>query len=83
MKIDDSTFFLKKWVKICLTICILKSFFIFEDFKVEVTRQITLVNSGEMQSSSSGSIKRTRSIFFFEAVEQKCLIPPSMTLFFS
>ena len=33
-------------------------------FLVEVTRQVTLVNSGEMQSSSSGSIKRTRSIFF-------------------
>ena len=26
MKIDDSNFFGKKWVKICLTICILKSF---------------------------------------------------------
>ena len=53
MKIDDSTFFnLKKWVKICLTICILKSFFVFEGFLVEVTRQVTLVISGEMQSSS-------------------------------
>ena len=53
MKIDDSTFFRKsgyvcqvvfvlffgkKWVKICLTICILKSFFLF--LKVEVTRQV-------------------------------------------
>ena len=74
---------MKKWVKICLTICILKSFFVFEGFQVEVTRQVTLVNFGEMQSSSSGSIKRTRSTFFFEAVEQKCLIPPSMTLIFS
>ena len=27
-----STFFGKKWVKICLTICILKYFFVFEDF---------------------------------------------------
>ena len=64
MKIDDSTFFGKKWVKICLTICILKSFFVFEGFQVEVTSQVTLVNSGEMQSSSRGSIKRTRSILF-------------------
>ena len=66
MKIDDSTFFLKKWVKICLTICILKSFFVFEFFEVEVERQVTLVNSREMQSSSSGSIKRIRSIFFLK-----------------
>ena len=66
MKIDDSTFFLKKWVKICLTNCILKSFSVFEFFQVEVTRRVTLVNSGEMQSSSRGSIKRTRSIFFLK-----------------
>ena len=45
-------------------------FFMFEGFYVEVTRQVTLVNSGEMQSSSSGSVR-----FFFEAVEQECLIP--------
>ena len=34
-----------------------------------------------MQSSFSGSIKRTRSIFF-EAVEQKCLIPPFYDIIF-
>ena len=38
MKIDDFTFgqkvamFFKKYVKICLTICILKSFYVFECF---------------------------------------------------
>ena len=57
-------------------------FFVFEGFSVQVTRQVTLVNSGEMQSSSSGSIKHICSIFF-EAVEQKCLIPLSMTIIFS
>ena len=35
-----------------------------------------------MQSSSSGSIKRTHSIFF-EAVEQKCLVPPFYDIIFS
>ena len=56
-------------------------FFVFEGFRVEVTRQVTLVNSGEMQSSSSDSIKCTRSIFI-DARDKKCLIPPSMTIIF-
>ena len=75
MKIDEPTIFEKDLSYNMYS----EIFLVFEGFYVEVTRQ---VNSGEIQSSSSGSITRTRSIFF-EAVEQNCLIPPSMTIIFS
>ena len=88
MKIDDSTFvlkcgyvFLKKWVRICLTICIFKSFFVFEGFYVEVPRQVTLVSSGDMQSSSSGSTKRTRFFFFLKRWSKNFLSPLLRQLF--
>ena len=38
-------------------------FYVFESFLGEVTRQVTMVSSEEMQSSSSDSIKCTRSLF--------------------
>ena len=62
MKIDDSTFFFEKMGQDLSYNLYSEIFF----FVFEVTRQVTLVNSGEMQSSSSGIIKRTHSIFFLK-----------------
>ena len=71
MKIDDFTFvqksgyvlFEKMGQDLSHNLYFKSSFYVFEAFYAEVTRQVTLASSEEMQSSSSGSIKRTRSLF--------------------
>ena len=73
--------FLKKWTKICLTSCILKTFLCFWRFLSRSNKTGNFGQLWEMQSSSSGSIKHTRSIFF-QSVGQNVWFPLLWQLLF-